>query len=292
MKKILLSLGVLASISLNAQTVVNGGFEGTTLDAKLLYPTYDNSIITQGWNLIGNGSIDQTTKTEGLKSLKLVSASDAELAQAFNEPNTPGTVVPGFAIQGIKGLVSNPDKVKLSFQFKYTKVGNDVGQVGIVIQDTLTAGSADNKTLFEGAFDMDATVANWTPITISLTKKADGTANRILIVAVSSKNGYYNNTAPADGATLWLDDIKLIPGTANIDENTVSGLNVYPNPVNDVLNFKVDGEISNITIMTLDGKIVKSANTSLVNVSELNSGLYLYQIKVDDKFATGNFVKY
>jgi hypothetical protein len=51
------------------------------------------------------------------------------------------------------------------------------------------------------------------------------------------------------------------------------------------------GEISNVTITTLDGKVVSSSSSSVVNVAELTAGMYIYQVTVDGKVSTGNFVK-
>jgi hypothetical protein len=75
-----------------------------------------------------------------------------------------------------------------------------------------------------------------------------------------------------------------------LDENSVVN-RVYPNPANDELNFIVNGKISSITINTLDGKVVKTATSSTVDVSVLSSGMYIYHVNVDGKIATGNFVK-
>jgi hypothetical protein len=87
-----------------------------------------------------------------------------------------------------------------------------------------------------------------------------------------------------------LDCFTVSANGASINENSVFS-SVYPNPAQDILNIKVDGEISNITILTLDGKVVLSSSSSTINVSELTSGMYIYQVIVNDKISTGNFVK-
>jgi hypothetical protein len=297
MKKILLTMGVFTSITLNAQSIniENPGFEGDfiTINPQSQYYTifpYQNSSITQGWNLIGNGNADASTKTEGIQSIKLVTGDDSNLANVYNESGTPGTVVTGFLIQGIKGKIQNPGSLKLSFDFKYTKVGTDVGQVGIVIQDTLLTGFADNKTLYEGALDIDATVTDWKSHTIPLTFKDQGEANRVLIVAVSSKNGYYNNSAPFAGSTLWLDNFKL-DEISGLNESTSENVRIYPNPVNDLLNIEIDGDVSNVTISSLEGKIISSSASTKIDMSELKSGMYFYRINANGKVYSGNFVK-
>jgi hypothetical protein len=57
------------------------------------------------------------------------------------------------------------------------------------------------------------------------------------------------------------------------------------------LNISANGEISNVVISTLDGKVMKTTNESSFDVSEFTSGMYIYQVTVNGKVSTGNFVK-
>jgi hypothetical protein len=66
---------------------------------------------------------------------------------------------------------------------------------------------------------------------------------------------------------------------------------VYPNPAKDILNIAVEGEEVEVVISTLEGKIVKTMNSKKVDIADLTSGMYIYRVNVDGKFATGNFVK-
>jgi hypothetical protein len=64
-----------------------------------------------------------------------------------------------------------------------------------------------------------------------------------------------------------------------IDPVNAEGLFVYPNPVKNVLNVK-NGKTADITIMNLDGRVVKSVkNVSSVSVSDLADGMYTISIK-------------
>lgn len=299
MKKILLSLGVFTSISLSAQSIniLNPGFEGafTTINPQSLYYSilpYQNSSLTQGWNLVANGNVDVSTKTEGNQSVRLVTGDDPELAKIYNEAGTPGTDVTGLVIQGIKGKIDNPGQLKLSFDYKYSNVGVDSAYVFIAIQDTLLAGSGDNKTLYQGALNIDATVSNWKSHTITPTFINQGDANRVLIIAISSKNGYINKTAPVAGSTLWLDNFKL-DVTSALDENVISDLKVYPNPATDVLKFETAEEIESVVISSIEGKVVREVKeSSNINVSDLKAGVYVYRVKTRlGKQSTANFIK-
>lgn len=68
-----------------------------------------------------------------------------------------------------------------------------------------------------------------------------------------------------------------VPNAVNPVE--AEGLYVYPNPVKSVLNIK-NGRNADITIMNLDGRVVKSVkNVTNVNVSDLADGMYTVTIK-------------
>lgn len=86
----------------------------------------------------------------------------------------------------------------------------------------------------------------------------------------------------------------------NISVDQVAGLagktietSVYPNPANDVLNIVANEEIANVSILSLDGKVVaKAANAKTINVAELVSGVYLYEVTTTSgKVSRDTFMK-
>jgi hypothetical protein len=82
--------------------------------------------------------------------------------------------------------------------------------------------------------------------------------------------------------------------TLRLDENTISGLNVYPNPVKDgVLYITTDANAERtVTVFDVVGKQVLNTTTSesAINVANLNSGVYLVQITEEGKTATKKLV--
>ena len=51
-------------------------------------------------------------------------------------------------------------------------------------------------------------------------------------------------------------------------------------------------EVASVVIAALDGKVVATENSTSINISGLNTGMYLYTITgVSGNIATGNFVK-
>jgi hypothetical protein len=285
MKKILLSLGVFTSISLSAQTIVNGGFESPFI------PLTTNTYVTAGW-VVFNGSADLTSFSEGKQSVKLVTADNPTISKSVNYPGTPGTICSGVIEQEIKGSILNPENLKFAFDFKFTKI-NDDGNVTVLVYDSLQKGFSDDVLLYATSIDLNSTVSQWEKIVLPLKKQSGvGNANRVKIIAVSSRNGYYNTTVPTAGSTLWLDNFQLAPN-ANVDENTLSDLKVYPNPATDVLKFETSEEIESVIISSIEGKVVREVKeSSNVNVSDLKAGVYVYRLTTRlGKQAVANFIK-
>jgi len=59
-----------------------------------------------------------------------------------------------------------------------------------------------------------------------------------------------------------------------LDEFTQNSLNAYPNPATDEITFDVEGEVS-LEIYSITGSLVMVANEATVDVSSLNSGMYV-----------------
>jgi len=84
----------------------------------------------------------------------------------------------------------------------------------------------------------------------------------------------------------------IVDFVASIEENKLA-TSAYPNPATDVLNIEMNGEtIESVNITTLEGKIVATSTVGTINISDLNAGMYIYNLTtVSGKISTGNFVK-
>ncbi|WP_223034275.1 T9SS type A sorting domain-containing protein [Hanstruepera marina] len=85
--------------------------------------------------------------------------------------------------------------------------------------------------------------------------------------------------APSDGV-YWIENLLE---TLDVDDYTLSNeISIYPNPTNNVLNFKSSfNEPINLSIYNLLGQIVLSQtvnNNTVLDVSELSSGLYTIRL--------------
>ncbi|WP_313501801.1 M4 family metallopeptidase [Kaistella carnis] len=82
-------------------------------------------------------------------------------------------------------------------------------------------------------------------------------------------------------------------GTVTTLVNTVADtVNVYPNPVKDILNINAKGDY-NYQLISIDGKIVKDGNQSenAVNVQSLPTGIYIVKITQDGKTSSHKVIK-
>ena len=75
----------------------------------------------------------------------------------------------------------------------------------------------------------------------------------------------------------------------------IEGINVYPNPTADMLNFSLKGlEGSPVSIIDINGKVISSktiSNENNIEVTALTSGVYFVQLEVDEKIVNYKFVK-
>jgi len=96
--------------------------------------------------------------------------------------------------------------------------------------------------------------------------------------------GEYMN-APFDNCLSNAIFPEVTQSTAGLNDlQKENKLVVYPNPANEQLNFRVEGtEVSSVKVYGMDGKLLISedainATTGQINVSALNSGIYIYEV--------------
>ena len=87
-----------------------------------------------------------------------------------------------------------------------------------------------------------------------------------------------------------------IAGEEKIEENNFKNINVYPNPVKDMLYVETETEIKEIIIYDVYGRhqVTKTSSHQgdlSIDVSNLNSGVYFVKIKTDSGDVVRRFVK-
>ena len=82
---------------------------------------------------------------------------------------------------------------------------------------------------------------------------------------------------------------------AGVEDESLVTLNMYPNPASDVLNISAQNTINIVEIYNVLGQKVIRMNvedtSAEINVSNLNSGIYLIKYEINNRTSTKKFVK-
>jgi hypothetical protein len=141
-----------------------------------------------------------------------------------------------------------------------------------------------------------ANVSTWTRFAVAFNYTSSATPQYIMINTTSS-NDQLTSVA---GSKLWLDDLSVVySSTAGVNElsnENSADVYVYDRTIHvDILSG--DHRQKQLLIYDLTGRLVASENltddnTAAVDVSKLNSGLYLYQLSGTELLKTGKlFIK-
>ncbi|MBT8232832.1 MAG: T9SS type A sorting domain-containing protein [Saprospiraceae bacterium] len=96
-----------------------------------------------------------------------------------------------------------------------------------------------------------------------------------------------------DGNGCTVEELYTVTGTTNVNEiSIINSFNVSPNPAVDYLNVNVDLKVKaqlKISMVSLDGKLLKSYNTNsktvsqTIDLSTIANGIYLVEVRSQDK---------
>lgn len=154
--------------------------------------------------------------------------------------------------------------------------------------------SAYSQIMFLANNDQDTTcftrldlheAANWTRFSVALCPEVmSGTAEKLSLFFSSSWGDGSLGQAEV-GSVLHLDNIAFVNVPQGIeDAQSETTWSVYPNPVQGELNIQVlRGQEANIEIIDVTGKLVMKERIGelnhKINVNDLVTGIYLYQIR-------------
>jgi len=82
--------------------------------------------------------------------------------------------------------------------------------------------------------------------------------------------------------------------TVGLKENSAleNSIQLYPNPVKDVLNINTTSQLQRVRIFTIDGKLqLESQNSTNIDVSHFQAGLYLIEMTTDKGVVTKRLIK-
>lgn len=129
------------------------------------------------------------------------------------------------------------------------------------------------------------------------TQQSGGNTNAISVLwsngitgNVKVLEGSKTNGCKADTATVTVSLTNI-----GVAENNISGLKVYPNPVNNELTIETENAVE-YAVIDVTGRTVitgskTAGNNQFVNVSSLQSGVYFLQLNENGKTATVQFIK-
>lgn len=270
MKKLLLSLTVLAGLSANSQVYYNASASADFLLGGVQEIDGD----TNNWNVL-----DLSLQTSWSLPTALSDMGEVLFSESWNGNDlTPDNIyfTPRIDLTSATGTLNltfkatSPDPTSDNFYFENYSVYVFDGYTNAVA--AFAAAPAFTEVLPAGQTIYTHTV------NVSSFAGADS-----LIVA-------FRHHACTGQWMVCLDDIN-VSGTNGINENVITA-SVYPNPAKDVINFEVAGDITTVEITTLDGKSVISSTDKTVSVADLKTGLYLYTLTTSNgKIAKGNFSK-
>ncbi len=270
MKKLLLILIFGASIaSMNAQVLTNGDFEQA---ATPLLPGVATDC--PGWGL-GLYTMETANAYAGTQSAKLMTIEDAATAGILQWPSD---TIAGVMQQVVTGSWPNAGSLTLNFAYNHIVSAGDTALVACQFSDTMGAGPNDDVVLFQalGAFGGNSNGWQMASIPMDPVPGAMGTANSVIVLASSSIGAAFGTGFGVPNSTLWLDNVSISGGASVIE--LAATVNVYPNPTNGALTFDASEAISGVEIYGMDGKLVLSATTTNVDITNLPNGIYHYSV--------------
>jgi hypothetical protein len=98
-----------------------------------------------------------------------------------------------------------------------------------------------------------------------------------------------------DGYKLYLDDINVRKNDpVGIQELTDIFVEIYPNPTNGNIKIKATKKIDEVSVYSLDGKLIQQLNYNSgdeIDLSSLNTGVYLVQVDISGNLKTVRVIK-
>jgi hypothetical protein len=96
----------------------------------------------------------------------------------------------------------------------------------------------------------------------------------------------YGNTGPASSSYV------NCPPVVSINPSIAEQFNIYPNPASSVLNIAAGGDVLNVQVISITGAVVMNINNqNQIDLSGLNSGLYMIKVATDSNIYSTTFVK-
>ncbi len=104
-------------------------------------------------------------------------------------------------------------------------------------------------------------------------------------VSALDKSGNQSTEVKAEG---------VVVGTS-VKETTISGIEIYPNPVSGSMNIRSNELIKSVTIFNITGQVEKimsiNANNALIDMQDISSGIYFIKVNTNNGVVTQRIIK-
>jgi hypothetical protein len=190
-------------------------------------------------------------------------------------PILTGSFEPDFEHLKI-AFTSRPER--LQFYYKSFPQGEDSSVLTMVLT-RWNVSQQRSDTVAEADFFMADSIGIYTLANIEFEYHSPLPPDSALMIMSSSADGFN----PVEGTKFMLDDILLVYPTG-INELSKLNLNIYPNPVKDLVTIDVAYH-STVTVELYDQtgrrvmQAVKTGNDHSLDVSALNSGIYFMVLR-------------
>ena len=296
MKKLLLfsaSAVFIFGNSIAQNAIPNPGFEAWTNHGG-----YDDP--SNGWGTIADISGGfVVTCYKATAAADVHSGAAAIKLQTKNIPlqgEAPGICVTGTInqqTQGVDGGVAfnlRPDS--LTGLYKYSPVGTDTASVDI----RLSYWNGTRVQIAQARFEKTTAAASYARFSVPFVYALPNTPDTIVIVLMSSSGAA---TTANTNSTAYYDDLDLVYNGTGVNEQSAnSSISVYPNPTSSAITFSTEMQKFTVKVLDAAGRIIlneeSDASSYRMNVSNLSSGIYFYELTTSNaaqtqrgKFAVG-----
>ena len=156
--------------------------------------------------------------------------------------------------------------------YRYFPSGVDTGQVGMILT-RWNSMSGVRDTVGVGGFFALGTTENYTFFSGPVEYQSELTPDTMIVVLVSS-----SQFEPKDGSTMFVDNLFLEYLPTQIIAESIEEVPVFPNPVNDKINFEVEGARL-LEVFDRNGRLAElielDQGQQSVDVLNLSAGQYL-----------------
>jgi opacity protein-like surface antigen len=271
MKKLLLSIALLASLITNAQ-ILTQDFQGK--DFPPIGWTTATNVATRPWNFT-----TVVFSAAGQTTFNITGAKSAGIGWIAQDQDAHLTS-PTFSLVGYSDAALSFN-AKLGYEYMVTPFANGDFNVEISTDGGTTFTSVWVEEDYGPYVDYETLAIN-----VDLTTYA-GMSN------MQVRFHYTGN----DADSMSFDDV-LINGTLGVKGALAAKFSTHPNPANDVVNISNNDNIllTNITVNDINGRTVKTVKVNnlsevQLDVNELSSGVYFMNITSDSGIAVKKFIK-